>query len=265
MKYIFLLLLVLSQLVAGIVKVPVVTVDNDKEIATINVPKIDVGMSGFIVHHLTDEHTSILKSVVVQSFDEASQSATLKMSDFDGLRNNALPTGQWSVQEGDSVVLAFGYSRAILIAPSEEIYYRITKSVSIQWLHPDIFATILSFNGHPTPLKSDFENMSNATSTGLIFIYLNERLYTVDAKSFVILNITDAKLTQDSMKLPFYSRVDEIDEAWFGEGNDPLEDYEPHYYKLLVDHNAKNKQLYEIVKNGDEKLQFLINEFKIGE
>lgn len=266
MKFIFLFLVMVSGLVASLVKSPLVSVDLENEIATIKIAKIDVGMSGFIVHALSDRHSVILKSVVVESFDKTSQIATLKMSKYDALTHSALPSGKWKVEVGDSAVLAFGYTRAFLVAPSEEIYHRITTATKdLQWIHPDIFATILSFNGHPTPLKEDFLRLSRATSVGLVFFYLNERLFTVDIKSFKILNISDAPLVQDSVMLPFYMRVTEIEEAWWGEGSDPLEDYAPHYYSLLVKFNNTNRELFNIVKGGDEKLQFLLDEFEIKE
>ena len=264
MKYILLLLLALFELNAGVVKSPIVTLDSDEQTATIKIDKIDVGMSGFIVHDITAERTSILKNVVVTSYDKNTQIATLQMSDYTGLRNNALPTGNWSVKVGDRAVFAFGYSRALLVAPSEEVYHQVTKSINVQWIHPDIFATILSFRGHPTPLKEDFEAMSDASSVGLVFIYLDKKLFMLDIKSFKILTINDAPLVQDSVKLPFFTRVEEIDAAWWGEGSDKLESYAPHYYKLIVEANKKDKNLYEIIKNGDEKLHYLLDDFEIG-
>jgi len=264
MKYILILLLALFELNAGVVKSPIVSLDSDAQIATIKIDKIDVGMSGFIVHEIAPEHTSILKNVVVSSYDKNTQVATLEMSDYSGLRNNALPIGNWSVQVGDRAVFAFGYSRALLVAPSEEIYHQVSKGVNIQWIHPDIFATILSFRGHPTPFKEDFKAMSDASSVGLVFIYLDKKLFMLDIKSFKILTINDAPLIQDSVKLPFYTRVQEIDAAWWGEGSNELESYEPHYYELLVESNKKNKKLYEIIKNGDEKLHDLLDDFEIG-
>ncbi len=255
-----------SGLFASLVRSPIVSVDLKNDIATISIDKIDVGMSGFITHKLADDHSTILKAIVVESFDIESKVATLKISEFNDLRQSALPYGKWEVSVGDTAVLAFGYTRGFLVAPSEEIYHRVTKaSTHIQWIHPDIFATILSFEGHPTPLKEDFVKLNKATSVGLLFFYLDKRLFTVDAKSFKILSISDAPLVQDTVILPFYMRVEEIEEAWWGEGSDPLEDYEPHYYSLLVEFNSKNKKLFNIIKNGDEKLQFLLDEFEIKE
>ena len=264
MKYILLLLLVIFELNAGVVKAPILTVDSDEQIATIKIDKIDVGMSGFIVHEIAPQHTSILKNVVVKAYDKETKTATLDMSDYTGLRNNALPTGNWKIKVGDTAVFAFGYSRALLIAPSEEIYHQVSKSISIQWIHPDLFATVLSFRGHPTPLKEDFEAMSDASSVGLVFIYLDKKLFMLDIKSFKILTINDAPLVQDSVKLPFYTRVEEIDANWWGEGSSELESYEPHYYELLVEFNKKDKNLYEIIKNGDEKFHDLLDNFEIG-
>jgi len=252
MKYILLLMLFTFELFAGVVQGEVVAVDDENGYLRAKVAKVEVGVSGFAVHSISPNHTSILKSVMVESYDDATGMATLKMSDFTALRNNSLPSGKWKIVPGDSVVLAFAYSRALLIAPSEEIYHRITTSVRTQWVHPDLFATVLSYRGHPTPLKEDFEAMSVAGSIGLLFLYLDQKLYTLDIKTFKILNISDAPLTQDSVKLPFYSRVEHIEANWWGEGSDELESYEPHYYDLLLEYNAENEQFLEIVEKLKE-------------
>jgi len=265
MKTITLLLVLLLNLSAGIIKAPILSIDEENQTAVIEVKKIDLGMSGFVVHNIAPKHSSILKDAVVTSFDAASSRATIKLSDFEGLRNNALPSGKWKLQVGDVAIFAFAYSRALLIAPSEEIYHQISKSVNIQWVHPDIFATVLSFRGHPTPLKEDFKAMSIAGSVGLLFIYLDQKVYMLDIQSFKILSISQAPLVQDSVKLPFYSRVEKIEANWFGEGNDELQEYEPHYYELLAEYNSKNKKLYEIIKAKGEKYEDALEFFELGE
>lgn len=261
MKLILLSVFMVLQLFGAVVHSSVASVNEDATEVTIDVEKIDVGVSGFVVHKIGDEKRSIIASVVVESFDAAAKKAKLSIHPYEALSSNALPKGKWSVQVGDAVVLAFGYTRGLLIAPSEEIYYRITKSAALQWVHPDLFATLLSFNGHPTPLREDFTQMSTESSVGLIFLFLQERVFTLDAKSFKILAITDAKVEQKEARLPFYSRVEKIDAAWWGEGSDEMEEYEPHYYSLMVEANPQHKELYEILKSGDEKLQDLLEEF----
>jgi len=264
MKYIFLSILMVLSLNAGLLKSPIIMVDNENEVATLKVDKIDVGMSGFVVHAISKNHSSILKNAVVASYNASTKIATLKLSEYNGLKNNSLPTGKWSVVPGDIAVFAFGYSRALLIAPSEEIYYRISKSVNLEWIHPDMFATILSFNGHPTPQKSDFSAMSIATSVGLVFVYLDEKVYMLDIKTFKIFSITDAPFKQNSTKLPFYSRVNEIESNWWGAGSSEMDEYAPHYYELLVEYNKRNQELFNAIKKANPKLHYLLSRFEIG-
>lgn len=266
MKYTFLLLFIAMELMASVIKSPIVTVDNEKNIATIKVDSVDRGVSGFVVHSITPEHTTIMKNATVIGFDKEKKIATVKMSAFDFLQNNALPTSKYKPAVGDTVTLAFGYSRALLIAPSEAIYHEISKSVKIQWIHPDLFATVLSFAGHPTPLKEDFISFSNAADAGLLFIYLDKKVYTIDIKSFKILNITNAPLKQKTQMTPFYTRVEKIDAAWWGAGSSRMDSYAPHYYKLLVENNKKNKALYKIIANNkNQEIHALVSQFTIGE
>lgn len=266
MKYIFVLLFLATAIFGSVIKSKVLSIDEESQTLSIKVKKVNLGMSGFVSRQFTQNHSSILKNVVVVSFDDAKGEAVLKVTEYDDLAHSALPKGKWSVEVGDDVVLAYGYSRAMLISPSEEIYYRVTKSApNVQWVHPDLFTTILSFSGHPTPLKEDFEEMAKAISVGLYFFYLDKRLYTLDARSFVILNISPAELMQESTQLPFYARIKDIDAAWWGEGSDELTAYEPYYYELMIRYNSSNKKLYEIIKNGGSKLEFLLDKFEIEE
>ena len=265
MKQILLLIFLTLELLSSTIKTTVTSVDNEQETLQIKIDKIDIGVSGFVVRSIAPEHSSILKNVVVSAFDADKKIATLKMQEFNALQNNALPSGKWEVQVGDNVELAFGYSRALLIAPTEEIYYRISRSVNVQWVHPDLFATLLSFNGHPTPLKEDFEDMAISSSVGLLFVYIEKKVFTVDIHSFKILSIADAPLVQEGLKLPFYCRVEKIEANWFGEGSDDLEEYEPHYYELLIENNSKNSALYNIIKSGDAKFHSLLKKFDIEE
>ena len=252
MKYIILVIFTILQLSASVIKLPLNSVDLQNNQDVVKIDKIDIGLSGFIVHKISKEHSVILKNAVVESFNPQTKTATLKLSDYDALKNNSLPNGKWSVKVGDTAVLAFGYTRGLLVAPNEEIYHRISKSVqNIQWIHPDLFATILSFNSHPTPLREDFTKFSIVTSTGLIFIYLDKKVFTIDARSFKILAISDADLKQENIKLPFYTRVEKIETSWWrfwGEGLEEMKEYEPHYYELLLEANPNNEVLKNMMK-----------------
>lgn len=244
MRYIAILVMMFVEIFAGVVQGRIVALDGER--ATVEIENIEVGVSGFVSHRLDATHSTILQSAVVESFDPANKQAVIVLGEYDDLEQNALPHGVWEVKVGDEVTLAFGYSRALLLAPTEQIYYRITKSSkSVQWIHPDIFATHLSMEGHPTPLQEDFNLMCRSASIGLLFFYLNQKIYTVDCQSFKIIDTMDAPLEQvdADLILPFYTRVEEIDANWFGEGSDDLEEYEAHYFELLVQNNPNNLEL----------------------
>ena len=253
MKYLIILLALSFSLFAGIVQTAIVGVDKDSSIATIKIGQVDIGMSGFVLHTITADHEVILKSATVVAFNKDTHIATLALSDYKGLKNSALPHGTWSVTPGDKVVLAFAYTRGLLIAPNEDIYYKISRGVKIEWIHPDIFATLLSADSHPTPLKEDFEKLSDSASVGLLFFFINKELIMVDAHSFKILGINNTPFGYEKIHLPFYSRVAKIDSSWWNfwsDGNQRLSDYNSHYLYLLKKNNPNNHYLDKIIKEG---------------
>lgn len=253
MKQILILVTLAFSLYANIIKSPILKIEKDSSEVYATFDGIDIGMSGYVSHKISANHSIIIKSATVVDFDAQNKIAKIKLSNFDMLKNDNLPNMSLDVAIGDEAVFAFGYKKALLIAPNEDLYYSITKSSSVEWIHPDIFATELSISGHPTPLRQDFTTFSEDTSTGIIFIYLEKKIYTIDAQSFKILAINDAPLEQKNVVLPFYSRVEEIDSAWWGDGSSRLDEYEPHYYTLLIEANKNNKNLFEIVKNSTNK------------
>ncbi len=245
MKYIVLFLLIVLELEAALVQVPLNAVNEKEQTAEIKIGKINVGMSGFILHHITAKHMVIVKNIVVTHFDVNSSMATLKMQPFHLLDNDSLPSFKYKPTVGDTAVFAFGYNRSLLIAPNEAIYHRITKSVQTQWIHPDLFATVLTYQGHVAPIKDDFNKMSDATSCGLLFVYLDKKIYTIDMKSLKIITVNAAPLEQKKVKLPFYTRVEKLESSWWdwGAGTRAVKEYTPYYYKLLLQYNKDNKKL----------------------
>jgi hypothetical protein len=69
----------------------------------------------------------------------------------------------------------------------------------------------------------------------------------------------------ENQKLPFYSRIENIEANWFGRGSSELETYDPYYMKLLVENNLKNLNLYRYIKSNDSNSTILLNEFEIEE
>jgi hypothetical protein len=110
MKHIFLVFIAVLQLFGGVVKSQIVGVNKEFSEASIKVEKIDVGVSGFVVHEISKGKKTILANAIVKSFDPSSKIAKIEVSEFTSLSSSALPNGKWSIKVGDEVVLAFGYT-----------------------------------------------------------------------------------------------------------------------------------------------------------
>lgn len=247
---------------------PVKSVTDDGKSATVEVKQIANGVHGFIVRHFNDDHSVIVADAYVSEFNEATSQATLALSEYDGLKQNSLPRGSWHVQPGDEAILAFGYSRALLLAPSEEIYHIITKNIhGVEWIHPDSFATYLSYHAHPTPVKEDISGYCTLAEIGLLYIYAEDALFTLDCQTMSLIQITPVELQEKETTLPFFSRVKEISTSWWvwGEASRSLESYAPHYLELLVKYNNASKLLYAYIKQLESADKKLLKKFKIEE
>ncbi len=230
--------------------------------AKINIDKIEIGVSGYVVRHLNKQHSTIIANAEVINFDSETKTATIKTSEYTGLRQFALPSGNFKVSVDDQVILASDYSRATLLAPSENIYRLITSKIrGVQWIESDMLATFISYEGHPTPIKKDITNYCSTLNSGLLYIYTYETLFTLDCRSMVVLQTTPAPIKTEEIKLPFFSYVDKIREAWWGEGSSPLESYEPYYMDLIVENNTNNPKLYNYIKEKNINSEKYLKEF----
>lgn len=211
--------------------------------------ELQKGVTGYIVHHIDNKHQVIVANIVVDKFNKSNQSALALAEEFQDLKQNALPVTTYGIEVGDEIIIATEYSRALLIAPSESLYYHLTKAISnLEWIHPDKFATFLSYRGHPSPQIDDFQEFCATASVGLLYIYAKEDLYTLDCKSFTILQSTPALFARESDQVPFYSRIETIDKSWWGislfdSGNADIEEYDEYYLQLLKK-NQENSAIF---------------------
>ncbi len=268
MKKLLLLTLLPLFLFSADLHMPVLTVSDDSKSATVKIKQIAKGVHGFVVRHFTNDHSVIVADAYVSEFDPATEVATLALSEYVGLKQNSLPNGNWHVQVGDEVILAFGYTRALLLAPNDDIYYIVTKNIrGVEWIHPDNFATYLSHQAHPTPTKDDIAGYCTLAEIGLFYTYVNNALFTLDCQTMSLIQLTPVALEENKLMLPFYSRVEEISTSWWvwGKASRELEEYDPHYLEMLVENNRESKPLYDYINKLDTPEQKLIKKFKIKE
>lgn len=232
MKLLLLLLAILLALRADAIEGEILQVQQAGAIA--HLPRVDVGVSGFVVRHLDDSHSMIIADAIVRSYDSTKGEANLTLKPSSIQDSTNLPTLKLTPQRGDRVLLAQDYTRGLLIAPNEQSYYTLTRALKGElFIHPDIFAAHLAYRGHVRPLQEDFESFCASVTVGLLFFYIQEQLYTVDCRSFAILSTQEAPLGKQKAKLPFYHRFTHIKGGWFGKGSKEIEDYASYYKKLL--------------------------------
>jgi len=257
-------LIACSVLNASSITTPLLEVE--KERATIIADNLRVGMSGFIVRAFDATHSTIIANARVEQLNPSNGRAILKLSEYDGLRQNSLPSGNWAPAPSDTAVLAYDYERALLIAPNDDTYDTIAKSIpGIEWIHPDNFATYLSYEGHPTPLVEDFKRYCTANSVGLLYIQSAQSLFTLDCKSFALLQTTPSLNKTTTEQTPFFTRIPTIRAAWWGEGSSRLDSYEPYYLEQIALKNSKNKELYELYKAKFSDKSALLRNFDLKE
>lgn len=264
MRILFLSLFCIGMLEASPISAPLLTVNDNH--GTIQAASLKVGMSGFIVRHFDDKHSSIIANARVSVLDTATNQAKIDISAYDGLRQNSLPSGNWKVQSKDEVVLAYDYKRALFIAPNDDAYVALTTKIdNVEWAHPDTFATYLSHEGHPTPLIKDFHQFCTSNSIGLLYIQTGETLFTLDCKNFEVLETATIQNPKKESMIPFYSRVPTIRANWFGAGSSHLESYNPYYLEQIALNNSKNKELYKLYKAKFSEKSALLRNFDVKE
>lgn len=232
----------------------------------IEASELKTGMSGFIVRHFDSSHSSIIANARVTHTQASSKRASIEISPYTGLRQNSLPSGHWTPKVGDEVIIAYDYTRAMLIAPNDDTYLSITANTpNVEWIHPDIYATYLSHEGHPTPLVEDFTRYCTSASIGLLFIQSAQTLFTLDCQNFALLQTVEYHAKGTEVLTPFYSRVPNIRAAWWGDGSSRLESYAPYYLQMMALSNPKNKELYQLYKDKFGEKSALLHHFTIKE
>jgi hypothetical protein len=214
------------------------------EQGTVKLAQAQAGLSGVVVRHFNEEHSAIIANAYVNSYNTESKIADLSITPYDGLQQNSLPKGNWTPRTGDEVLIAPDYTRALLIAPDSTVYDRISAAFkTLSWVHPDRFTAHLSMAGHPSPTQEDFNGFCTDNSVGLLYIYLEHSLFTLDCKSLSLLQVSHAPVVYDTINLPFFNRVESIREGFWGEGSDIMDDYAPYYLELMEEYNEGSQML----------------------
>jgi len=177
--------------------------------STINIGDLIVGQSAIVVHVYDNNRRLIVGNAKVISSSE--NSSIVEFFPFDDLKQDAIPTANRSVENGDVIILNYMYDQSLLIAPDFDTYQAVKKSFAQHnFIHPDIFGATLKFENEPLPRRKDFQKFAIKQNLGTIFFVVDKKIYILDAKTFSILDQYDFPNTSKEQQMPFFIRVEDI-------------------------------------------------------
>ncbi len=177
--------------------------------ATINIGNLKIGQSGIIKHTYKDGNQIIVSSAYVTSSNESS--SQIKFIPFLDLKQNAIPTSNRKVANGDKFLLNYLYDFSLLIAPNNESFKIVRKKYRDNtFLHSDVFAAYLKFIYRPQPTKEIIQDFALAQNMGTLFFVIDSNLYIVDTRTFAVLEKRPLNYLQNETQMPFYTRVEKI-------------------------------------------------------
>ncbi len=223
----FLVLLLLLSLVEASYKI----LEANKESISIEKTSWPIGTSGIIKHQVNDSHSAIISRVEVISHDAKTH---LKVLPFKDLYQDALPNLVKTPTTSDLVELGWMHERVLVISPSQSAYQLLEKSqVGKSFINSDLFALALSKEGHPSPLKEDFQRFCQSYDIGVIEFIIGQQIFKVDAHSFKVLEKITVSFPKADAKLPFFSHLKKVNADMWGEGSDEISNYDSYYLSLL--------------------------------
>jgi hypothetical protein len=203
--------------------------------STINVGNLIVGQSGIVVHIYDNDKRLIVSNAKVISSN--SNTSVVEFFKFDDLKQDALPTSKREIEVGDVLVLNYMYNSSLLITPTLDSFQSVRDNFKLNnFIHSDIFAAKLKINNKPYPTKEDFQSFAIEQNLGTIFFALDNKVYIVDTKTFTILESYSFTYENSEIKMPFYTRVEEIEESIldFSFFSDKKELSYDEYYKRIL-------------------------------
>lgn len=188
-------------------------IDNLKDNkTTIDIGNLIIGQSGIAIHLHDKEKKLIVANAKVISSNE--NNSVVEFSEFDDLKQNALPKSNRKVAVGDILALNYLYTSSLLIAPTQETFQAVRKNFKFNnFLHSDIFASSLKNEEEPLPSKKTIQDFAIKQNLGTIFIIADDKVNVIDTKTFTILTSYKINYNDEDATLPFYTRIEKIEES----------------------------------------------------
>jgi len=215
--------------------------NSTKNSATIDGIKIQLGVSGIVIHHYNNDNNIILNNAIVTKSNDNSSVITFNNNVI--LKQDAIPTTKLMPQDGDIFIANYLYNSSLLIVPNLKAKQIIQDIYPKQnFINEDFFATILKMDKTPIPTKKEIQKFCLENQIGTIFFVIENKLYIVDAISFKIVYTQKLQYIDNSTSVPFFTKIKDIKKGFWDIFNkNKIDDYNS-YYRTLIFDNKNNTQ-----------------------
>ena len=187
-------------------------IENNK--SAIPMGNLIIGQTGIVVHIFDNDKRLIVSNAKVVSSDL--NSSVVEFFEFKDLTQDAIPTSNRVVTTNDILILNYMYNSSLLITPTLDSFQSVRENFKLNnFVHSDIFAAKLKVDHKPYPTKEDIQNFAIEQNLGTIFMVIENKVYIIDSKTFTILESYAINYENAEAIMPFYTRVEEIEESIF--------------------------------------------------
>ncbi|MFP4331969.1 MAG: plasminogen-binding N-terminal domain-containing protein [Campylobacterales bacterium] len=228
----------------------------DGQFVYMNAADLKIGETGSIIRWFDTNHSAVVAKAVVVDIDDGE--AKLLYRKYDALKNDAFPTAVLEPKRGDEVHMRSFNKRALLVAPDQEMYQKLTKTYdTIDWIHPDIFVSEIIKEGTIRPDRDDFRDFCSAYSVGVVYFVNGTKGEARDCSSFEILksDYISGLVAKDKRMKPLYSRIGNIEAGWLSFLNNDIGDFYTYYRNLLETKEVDRKK--SILEQAEDMLDSL--------
>ena len=173
-----------------------------------------IGQTGIVIHIFDNDKRLIVSNAKIISSD--SNSSVVEFFEFNDLKQDAIPTSNRTAVTNDILILNYMYNSSLLITPTLDAFQSVRENFKLNnFVHSDIFAAKLKVDHNPYPTKEDIQKFAIEQNLGTIFMVIENKVFIIDAKTFAILESYAINYENKESAMPFYTRVEEIEESIF--------------------------------------------------
>lgn len=209
----------------------IISIDSDGRGALAKGGAVQKGATGIVVSNITPNKDAIVASARALSSGNEIKISFETMTD---LAQDALPRALILPKVGDKALFYLFDDRATIIAKNQSDYQKIAESEKKTWVHPDLFAALLTKERIGEPDAKHFSSFCKTYSVGTIYFAIKNRVYITDCQSMEILEEKAfASENKNEFESPFFKRTGEIETGYLGILKSSVKEYDSHYLKLL--------------------------------